>query len=228
MIRTTGHCVAETGLQYSILSLHPYQLHILHNGQERVFLTGPPGTGKTVVLALKAKEWLCHEKVVHFVSTHYKGRAVSILLQQQVCRSRHAPIDVSRTRRLEYNFDTNKGDVDAAVDELSASAVDGEVFVIVDEVVVTHRSELYVCHRGRGRGQPQVRVVCLSSWTRSWSPTGQSCMFVIVDEVRSDHVVSHCGRGQVRSCWLSLWTSSDQIILFVFVDGVRPELCVCH
>ena len=143
IIKTTGQSVAETGLQFSILALYPAQLRVLQSGAQRVFITGPPGTGKTVVLALKARQWALDRKVVHVVSTHYKGRAVSALLQQQVIRAitRGRAVDASMVRTHNYDFDdSSKNDVDKAVSNLSECAVGGELFVIVDEVGSTHRS----------------------------------------------------------------------------------------
>ena len=143
IIKTTGQSVAETGLQFSILALYPAQLLVLQSGERRVFLTGPPGTGKTVVLALRARQWALDGQVVHVVSTHYKGRAVSALLQQQVlrARTRGRAVDASMVRTHNYDFDdTSKNDVGKAVSDLSQCAVGGELFVIVDEVGSTHRS----------------------------------------------------------------------------------------
>ena len=139
IIKTTGQSVAETGLQFSVLALYPSQLDVLQNGPSKVFLTGPPGTGKTVVLALKARQWLREGKVVHFVNTHYKGRAVTLLLQRQVRESGTYTIDASKVQCHDYSFDTSKDDVDRAVSELSSLAVDKELFIIVDEVGSTHR-----------------------------------------------------------------------------------------
>ena len=139
VIKTAGQAVAETGLQFSILALYPSQLLILRNAGDTVFLTGPPGTGKSVVLALKGKQWLHEGKEVHVVSTQYKGRAVSILLQRQLQEPKNPGVDASKVKRHEYNFDSKASDVDAALNELSASAAaaGGELFIIIDEVGAT-------------------------------------------------------------------------------------------
>jgi hypothetical protein len=53
MIKTRGQCVAETGLQFAVLALYPSQLATLQSREKTVFISGPPGTGKSIVLALK-------------------------------------------------------------------------------------------------------------------------------------------------------------------------------
>ena len=81
MVKTQGQAVAETGLILSTLTLLPYQVELLgDNNLTRVHLWGPPGTGKTVVLVLKASGWLRERLDVDILSINSESRAVSILI----------------------------------------------------------------------------------------------------------------------------------------------------
>ena len=57
-VRTEGEAVAETAWHLTQMMVHPRQLSVLHADKPLVFLTGPYGTGKTLVLVLKALGWL--------------------------------------------------------------------------------------------------------------------------------------------------------------------------
>ena len=54
VVRTEGQGVCETGERLTKeIILHPEQIDALNCGARLVHITGPPGTGKTVVLMLK-------------------------------------------------------------------------------------------------------------------------------------------------------------------------------
>ncbi|XP_076438251.1 uncharacterized protein LOC143277352 [Babylonia areolata] len=67
VIRTHAEAVAEAGLRWSALSLYPDQVDVLNRDDPIVYLCGPPGTGQTILLVLKAMEWL--QKVSVLVQT---------------------------------------------------------------------------------------------------------------------------------------------------------------
>nr|KAG5711423.1 hypothetical protein BaRGS_025850 [Batillaria attramentaria] len=135
-LRSESQGIAHTGLIMARLTLYPYQVRHVTSRKRLVFLSGPPGTGKTIVLAVKALKWMEKGKDVHLLSTHDDARAVSYLMQKQL----ESTLDKDSTVRVyrhAYDFIKNHTDVDVAVKELTAAAAEkgGELFVIADEAV---------------------------------------------------------------------------------------------
>ncbi|XP_070209685.1 mediator of RNA polymerase II transcription subunit 12-like [Littorina saxatilis] len=132
VLRTEGEAVAETGLIHSLLALYPDQVDLLSdNTLCCVHLRGPPGTGKTIVLVLKAIQWLHQGHDVHVVSVVNESRAVSLLIERQLqCVLDSNPASgfgtVHRHVVHDYPYTVNK---------LAALASDGELYVIADEVL---------------------------------------------------------------------------------------------
>ena len=135
VVRSEGQAVAETGLAVSSLALYPDQINILSKGPERqVFLLGPPGTGKTVVLLLKAMQWLNQSGDVQVVSIGREGRVVSMLARQQLLETQGEAPQGGTVQRHHYDFWLNPENVAAAVNKLTSLSRDGCLNVIVDEV----------------------------------------------------------------------------------------------
>ena len=80
---TESQSVAEVGDRMSRLCLYPDQLRILHTESPCVFLHAPPGCGKTVMLCLKAINWLKAGHNVHIIIVCHEGHAVSRLIEEQ-------------------------------------------------------------------------------------------------------------------------------------------------
>ena len=140
-MRTLGQAVAETGLRVSSLVLYPYQIALLNNSSlPRLFLWGPPGTGKTVVLTLKATQWLKQGRDVHLVGVCHEGRAVVTLIEQQLSIMTlgtalgTAPRATGKVHRHWFDFWGSPGEVTPAVEKLAAMSRGGLLFLIVDEV----------------------------------------------------------------------------------------------
>ncbi|KAK7493729.1 hypothetical protein BaRGS_00015058, partial [Batillaria attramentaria] len=53
-----SQAISTIGGLFTRLALYPSQVDVLLYGDDMLFLTGPPGTGKTVMLVLKARRWL--------------------------------------------------------------------------------------------------------------------------------------------------------------------------
>ena len=148
VVKTQGQAVAETGLILSTLTLLPYQVELLgDNNLTRVHLWGPPGTGKTVVLVLKASGWLRERLDVDILSTSSESRAVSILIEsqlQQVLGSVEGPEERVPKLRLHVigsNLESWRRnghyvheDTDAAVSCLAELAHDKKLHIIADEI----------------------------------------------------------------------------------------------
>ncbi|XP_076461144.1 uncharacterized protein LOC143293786 isoform X2 [Babylonia areolata] len=83
-VRTQGEAVAELGSRLARLVLTPEQTDLLTRAPPLVFLTGPPGTGKTVMLVLMGLVW-CHRGWnVQVVSVSDDSRAASLLVCHQI------------------------------------------------------------------------------------------------------------------------------------------------
>ena len=132
-LRTLGEGVKETANRFAPVDivLHPEQVDVLNESEPRVFISGPPGTGKSVLLLLKALDWLRIGKHVQIVSAHVESLAVSHLLLNQLKLA--AETAVKQNVHL-HQFDlTNKEDQEQAMKTLKDSAQDGELYIIADE-----------------------------------------------------------------------------------------------
>ncbi|XP_025111864.1 uncharacterized protein LOC112574792 isoform X2 [Pomacea canaliculata] len=132
-----GQAVWWTGECYTaVITLFPEQVHLLHTAPPRIYLTGPPGTGKTVVLLLMAIQWLCCGHDVYIVSTWYGSRAACSMLYHMILQT----IDTQQRETsspgflyiLNYDFNFYE-DMRKAVDDLSHSANEKTLRVIADE-----------------------------------------------------------------------------------------------
>ncbi|XP_070179083.1 uncharacterized protein [Littorina saxatilis] len=131
-LRLPGEGVAETAKRFAPadIILHPTQLDVLQNElSPLVFVCGPPGTGKSLVLILKAIDWIQNKKEpVHVVSTREGNMAASHMIAHQLREmAEQADKHLIRLHMYDLPMELNK-----ALRELSQS-VPGEVFVIVDE-----------------------------------------------------------------------------------------------
>ncbi|XP_025112050.1 uncharacterized protein LOC112574900 [Pomacea canaliculata] len=139
-VKTMDQAVWCTGECYTaLITLFPEQVDLLNMAHPRLFMTGPPGTGKTVVLLLMAIEWLRWGHHVYVVSTWWRSRAACSMLHQLLQRIMNMHETPGKPHLLQYHFEDEK-DVTRAVAELSQKAIGGKVYVIADEVVRGHMS----------------------------------------------------------------------------------------
>lgn len=133
-LRSLSQAIAYTGLVMARLTLYPDQVDILFKDEPLVFLTGPPGTGKSIVLAVKGLLWLKRGVDVHLVVSHVDAQAVSLLMKQQLesCLTEGSPVRVC----LHKYFLENDVEAEKGVDKLATIAKEnpgGELHVIADE-----------------------------------------------------------------------------------------------
>ncbi|XP_070199091.1 uncharacterized protein [Littorina saxatilis] len=144
-VRTTGQAVAELGRRLALLVLTLQQLGLMNRDPPLVYITGAPGTGKTVVLVLQGVRWLRQGHDVHVISTQDNTRAVSTSIKQQLEMSLSAGPTPSLTPGSVsyhlYDIFNREGDVDQAVTDLVASVKNGHLHVLIDEVSFDSRRQ---------------------------------------------------------------------------------------
>ncbi|XP_005112279.1 uncharacterized protein LOC101862849 [Aplysia californica] len=67
-VRSASEAVRQCAQRFARFVLLPHQLKILTSNEPRVYLYGPPGSGKTLLLLLKAKEWLLEGRTVIMIN----------------------------------------------------------------------------------------------------------------------------------------------------------------
>ncbi|XP_070202752.1 uncharacterized protein [Littorina saxatilis] len=132
-VHTEGEAVSETGCCFTQIVLHPVQLDVLHQDQPLVYLAGAPGTGKTLVLVLRAVKWLHDGHHVHIVSLiGGHSLAAAYMIDHQV-RQMAGPL-AQHTLHLHVTDAREKDQRRNSVQYL-VTRVDsrGRLFVIADE-----------------------------------------------------------------------------------------------
>ncbi|KAL8617820.1 hypothetical protein ACOMHN_044919 [Nucella lapillus] len=173
VVRTWGEAAAETGLICSSLALTPAQVALLISQPEPrfLYLQGPPGTGKTVVLLLKALQWVQQGRQVVVVSGDVSSRAVTRLVEAQL-RSME-PAAAANIQRLCYDFTDDGFSAGAAVARLQRHIRPGPALVIFDEALCGIYRDRYVAFLTRIRDQlPAVSVWGADVWTLKDSLSG--------------------------------------------------------
>ena len=144
VVKTQSQAIAETGLILSTLTLFPYQVDLLNKSLTRVHLWGPPGTGKTVVLVLKASGWLREGLDVDILSINSESRAISILMESQlwqVLRSFKKRKPKLRLHVIGNDLESWSEkwhyvhkNTDAAIRSLAELAQDEKLHIVADEI----------------------------------------------------------------------------------------------
>ncbi|XP_025103269.1 uncharacterized protein LOC112569638 [Pomacea canaliculata] len=130
-VKTLGQAVWWTGQCYTaVITLFPEQVHLLHTAPPVLFVTGPPGTGKTVMLLLMAIEWLRCGHHVYIVSTWWGSRAANTMLYHLLFFSQKI---LSQLHFLQYDV-RHEEEAEKAVNELLQATIRGVAYVIADEV----------------------------------------------------------------------------------------------
>ncbi|KAK7092698.1 uncharacterized protein [Littorina saxatilis] len=136
-VRTAGQALAELGQRLALLVLTLQQVDLMNRDPPRVCITGPPGTGKTVLLVLQGIRWLLQGHDVQVVSTDYDSRAISGMIAEQLRLSLSADPTSSQTSGtvsfLQYDFDNREEDADQAITDLQKRVKNASLYVLLDE-----------------------------------------------------------------------------------------------
>ncbi|XP_076437877.1 uncharacterized protein LOC143277035 [Babylonia areolata] len=133
VVRSAGQAVAETGLRFSSLSLTPTQVRLLDTRPEPrfLYLLGPPGTGKTVVLVLKALQWAQQGRKVIIVHVPGANVIINVLIMKQV----KSVLGSAKARNVEthtYHCE-EMSEIDASVSQLRLIVGRDPALLVFDE-----------------------------------------------------------------------------------------------
>ncbi|XP_070206328.1 uncharacterized protein [Littorina saxatilis] len=139
-VRTAGEAAAELARRLVTFVLTLEQVGLMDRNPRLICLTGPPGTGKTVVMELQGLRWLLEGRNVHLVSTSRTSRAINIHIEHQLNMMVSDHGSQTRTpgsvHRHEYDF-YQETDYPTAVGELLACVKNGTLHILMDEANFT-------------------------------------------------------------------------------------------
>lgn len=104
--------------------LTPEQTNLLDGRSDKVFLTGPPGVGKSVMLALMGIKWQNHGYHVNVVSVDLWSVSISRMIKHMIEMNRDETTasPVGNVLLHEFEFDQTDDEVDKAISILSKFA----------------------------------------------------------------------------------------------------------
>ncbi|KAK7109760.1 uncharacterized protein [Littorina saxatilis] len=136
-IHSKGNGVAEAARRMAPqdIVLNRRQVGILTKHKEgMVYLTGPPGTGKSLVLIMKGLDWLRTGKAVQVVTSTPDGKAASRMIFAELTKS-GLPGAEEKIKLLDFDLRRDREeDINAAVDTLTKVAEHGELYIVADEM----------------------------------------------------------------------------------------------
>lgn len=136
-LRSEGEGAWETGDRFSRVVLLPRHVAVLQAPPPRAYVTGPPGTGKTVMLYLKALQWIQEGGQVIVFSTCKSSLAASHMLVHMInswLEDREHHYEELKQNVSFRHFDLDHGDLDKACASLLGFVRNHRLFVVADEV----------------------------------------------------------------------------------------------
>ncbi|XP_025113448.1 uncharacterized protein LOC112575684 [Pomacea canaliculata] len=125
--KTLGDAVSLTGDMFERSFLYPNMTKLLN--ERFLFLAGPPGTGKTRMLALVGRKWVLEGHPVHIISTSPGGEQVAKHLQQLISNKVSSVLEEVFHLNLDLEDTT---DVRRGLDIIQQNSK--EAYIIADEL----------------------------------------------------------------------------------------------
>lgn len=136
--------MSQTGERTASLVLFPQQVDLLNVSPPRVFVTGPPGTGKTVVLTLQGLSWLQRGHDVHVISTCSESRAAAMVIEHHLQQAVGSESTASaRVHRHQYDL-YKDGESETAIKSLKSMSQGRQLCVLTDEIVHDDRLAMHL------------------------------------------------------------------------------------
>lgn len=129
-VRSMSEAVREVSTRFRSIVLLPFQVDLLLNPNGRLYMWGSMGSGKSVMLTLKARMWLGdgHDVIIVNISYDVKGSPIGHALLQAINEER-TPEDCNRKmakmvnlRLAEYNRDDFISDLQSVVQQNGQTA----------------------------------------------------------------------------------------------------------
>ncbi|XP_025113440.1 uncharacterized protein LOC112575676 isoform X2 [Pomacea canaliculata] len=132
--KTLDQAVSVTGDLFDRCTLYPGMTDLIQ--EPRVFLSGPPGTGKTRLLGLVGRKWLFEGHVVQIVNTSTELTSATIQLVKILQEAQSSDISPNgMVVSLNCNIERRQ-DIRDTITKLEATAGEKPVCVLVDDLEI--------------------------------------------------------------------------------------------
>ncbi|XP_025112594.1 uncharacterized protein LOC112575163 isoform X3 [Pomacea canaliculata] len=134
--KTLDEAVSLTGDLFERLTLYPDMTDLLT--KPRILLAGPPGTGKTRMLALVGKMWLHEGHVVHIINTSKEQSAASVQLKRLLQKAATAQGSASSSEDTVVILNCNiqdKGNISDVINIMKNNAGKKFVCALADDLI---------------------------------------------------------------------------------------------
>ncbi|XP_025113462.1 uncharacterized protein LOC112575698 [Pomacea canaliculata] len=123
------HSLSMTGDLFCAPVLQPEQWDALNDHSPRVFLTGPPASGKTRMLVLTGIRWMAEGHTVHVMSTCDESRAATEMIHVELSRVLHEKQLPGAVILVPFENEC----ITEGVIQMTEKAADGYLYIIADE-----------------------------------------------------------------------------------------------
>ncbi|BFZ25574.1 hypothetical protein BsWGS_28613 [Bradybaena similaris] len=136
-VRNLNQAAWETGNRYTQVVLSPQQVELLKHEDQYMYLWGPAGSGKTLLLSLKGRQWLRRDCNVAILNTRLgsRGRTVGQVIETTINKT-------EGLKRKVMRIDLDLMDNEETLYSIVSEHVKGETFhFLLDEVAWVKETE---------------------------------------------------------------------------------------
>ncbi|CAG5116000.1 unnamed protein product [Candidula unifasciata] len=136
-VRNLNQAAWETGHRYTQVVLSPQQVELLKHEDQYMYLWGPAGSGKTLLLSLKGRQWLRRDWNVAIVNTRLgsRGRTVGQVIETTINKT-------EGLRKKVMRIDLDLMDNEETLLSIVSEHVRGETFhFLLDEIAWVKETE---------------------------------------------------------------------------------------